>query len=110
SDRQLLDRFTETAEEVAFAAILDRHGPMLRGLCHRLLGDGHLADDVVQATFLVLARKARSIRQRDSLAGWLYAVAQRLSRQARLAESARSHREQKAASESKEMAPDDPGW
>src|ERR1700730_19043498 len=72
SDRQLLERFVESQEEAAFAAILDRHGPMLLGLCRRLLSDVHLADDVLQATFLVLARKAGSIRQRASLAGWLF--------------------------------------
>src|SRR5262245_9730388 len=82
SNRQLLERFTLTGDESAFAALVDRHGPMLLGLCRRLLSDAHLADDVVQATFLVLARKAGSIRRRDSLASWLYGVAQRIARQA----------------------------
>jgi RNA polymerase sigma factor (sigma-70 family) len=109
SDRQLLDRFVERGEEDAFAAILDRHGPMLLALCRRLLPDAHLADDVLQATFLVLARKARSIRQRDSLASWLHGVARRLARQARLAETARSRREQHAAADRKEEG-EDPGW
>src|SRR4051812_39138896 len=99
SDGQLLERFAETGDESAFAAILDRHGPMLLGLCRRLLGDDHLADDVLQATFLVLARKPRSIRRRDSLASWLHGVAPRLARQARLAEAARTRRERQAARE-----------
>src|ERR1700687_5284829 len=90
SDRQLLERFVQSGDQAAFAAILDRHGPMLLGLCRRLLSDAHLADDVLQATFLVLARKARSIRRRENLAGWLYGVAQRLARQARMAEAVRS--------------------
>jgi RNA polymerase sigma factor (sigma-70 family) len=109
SDRQLLDRFIESGEEDAFATIVDRHGPMLLALCRRLLPDAHLADDVLQATFLVLARRARSIRQRDSLAAWLHGVARRLTRQARLVETARSRREQRAATDHKEEG-DDPGW
>ena len=52
SDGQLLERFTQCGDEAAFAAILDRHGPMLLGLCRRLLSDVHLAEDVLQATFL----------------------------------------------------------
>jgi RNA polymerase sigma factor (sigma-70 family) len=110
SDRQLLERFVQSQDHAAFAAILDRHGPMLLGLCRRLLSDVHLADDVLQATFLVLARKARAIRQRDSLAGWLYGVAQRLARQARLAEAARTRRERRAATERCSAAAGDPAW
>jgi RNA polymerase sigma factor (sigma-70 family) len=109
SDRQLLELFIEKNDESAFAAIVDRHGPMLLAQCRRLLGDMALAEDVLQATFLVLARKARAIRRRDSLASWLYGVAQRLSRQARLAETARSRRE-KTAGEHREPAQNDPGW
>jgi RNA polymerase sigma factor (sigma-70 family) len=110
SDRQLLERFVQSRDEGAFAAILDRHGPMLLGLCRRVLSDVHLADDVFQATFLVLARKAGSIRQRDCLAGWLYGVAQRLARQARLAEASRTRRERRAASERGSAVAGDPGW
>jgi RNA polymerase sigma factor (sigma-70 family) len=109
SDRQLLERFVRSGDEAAFAAILDRHGPMVLGLCRRLLSDVHLADDVLQATFLVLARKAGSIRQRDNLAGWLYGVAQRLARQARLAEATRTRRERRAATERGSAAAGDAG-
>src|SRR5262245_56995437 len=91
SDRQLLALFAESADETAFATILDRHGAMLLGLCRRLLKE-HLADDVFQATFLVLARKAGSIC-RESVASWLYRVAGRIARDARVAEAARSRRE-----------------
>ncbi|MCI0640158.1 MAG: sigma-70 family RNA polymerase sigma factor [Gemmataceae bacterium] len=97
SDRELLERYTATREESALAALVDRHGPMLRGLCRRLVNDPHDADDVLQATFLVLARKAMSIRRRDSLASWLFGVARRIARQARLAEAARTRRERQAA-------------
>jgi RNA polymerase sigma factor (sigma-70 family) len=110
SDHQLLSRFVESGDEAAFASIVDRHGPMLYGVCRRLLGDSHLADDVLQATFLLLSRQCESIRKRDSLAGWLYRVAQRLARQVRLAEVARSHREQFAVDNRSMEPPRDPGW
>jgi RNA polymerase sigma factor (sigma-70 family) len=110
NDRQLLERFIQSGDEAAFALLLDRHGPMLLGLCRRLLKDTHLADDVVQATFLVLVRKAGSIRRRDSLADWLYGVAVRLARQVRLSEAARSRREQQAAKQHGEASASDPGW
>ena len=110
SDRQLLARFADNGDEKAFAAIVDRHSPMLLALCRRQLSDDHLAEDVLQATFLVLARKARSIRRRESLADWLFGVAQRLARQTRLANSARSRREQQAAMQREEIAAADPGW
>jgi RNA polymerase sigma factor (sigma-70 family) len=110
SDRHLLERFAESGDEAAFASILDRHGPMLLGLCRRLLRDSHRADDVVQATFLVLARKARSIRRRDSLAGWLYGVAHRLARKVQRDEAARSRRERRATKERRRPTAVDPGW
>src|SRR5579871_4001959 len=95
SDRQLLTRFIESRDESAFAVLLERHGPTLLNLCRRWVGDAHLADDVVQATFVVLVRRAKSIRRRDSIGSWLYGVARRIARQARLAESARSRREKR---------------
>jgi RNA polymerase sigma factor (sigma-70 family) len=110
SDRHLLERFAETGDEAAFSALVERHGPMLVALCRRLVSDADLADDVLQATFVVLAKKARSIRRRESLASWLYGVAQRLARQARLAEVARSRRERRVAQERAEAAQADPGW
>ncbi|HYV35035.1 MAG TPA: RNA polymerase sigma factor, partial [Gemmataceae bacterium] len=110
SDRELLRGFAELGNEAAFAEILDRHGPMLMGMCRRLLHDEHLAEDVLQATFLVLARKARSVRRRESLASWLYGVAQRLARKARLAETARSKREQRAAKAEAQLTAGNAGW
>src|SRR5215469_14756482 len=86
SDRELLERFTargEVADEAAFAAIVARHGPMVLGVCRQLLGDHHHAEDAFQATFLVLACRARSIRDPDVLGAWLYGVAVRLARKAR---------------------------
>jgi RNA polymerase sigma factor (sigma-70 family) len=83
SDRQLLERFTaqrDAAGEAAFAALVSRHGPMVLDVCRQLLGDRHHAEDAFQAVFLVLARKARSIRDPDLLANWLYGVALRTAR------------------------------
>jgi RNA polymerase sigma factor (sigma-70 family) len=86
TDEQLLERFTAlgdgTAEE-AFAALLQRHGPMVYGVCLRVLGDTHEAEDAFQATFLVLARKARSVIRREKLASWLYGVAYRTAGESR---------------------------
>src|SRR5262245_16708157 len=88
-DRQLLGRFVRGRDEAAFAALLGRHGPMVLGVCRRALADEHTAEDVFQAVFLLLARKAGSIQKRDSVAPWLHGVALRLTRKAAV-ESARS--------------------
>src|SRR6185436_3529834 len=64
-------------DERAFAALVRRHGPMVLGVCRRVLRDPHAADDAFQATFLLLVRKARSLRRPDLLGPWLYGVAQR---------------------------------
>src|SRR5437016_4340422 len=83
SDRQLLDRFARRRDEPSFSALVSRHGPMVLGVCRRVLADRHDAEDAFQATFLVLARKAGSIRVGDSLAPWLYGVAYRVAVRAR---------------------------
>src|SRR5438045_2105706 len=78
TDGQLLERFAAgpgEAARVAFEAIVWRHGPMVRGVSRRVLGDAHAAEDIVQATFLVLAFRAGSIRRRESLGPWLHGVA-----------------------------------
>jgi RNA polymerase sigma factor (sigma-70 family) len=90
-DAELLGRFVAMHDEAAFAGLVERHGPMVLGVCRRVLRDHHDAEDAFQATFLVLARKARHIRQRDALAGWLYKVAFRLS--AKLRASAERRRQ-----------------
>jgi RNA polymerase sigma factor (sigma-70 family) len=92
TDRELLERYTarraESAEaaaaaEMAFAALVDRHGAMVWGVCRRLLADTHEAEDAFQATFLVLVRKAGSVRVDGSLGRWLYGVAHRVALRAR---------------------------
>src|SRR5437763_4354341 len=82
-DSSLLTAFAAGHDEAAFAALLGRHGPWVWGLCRRLLGDVHTAEDAFQATFLVLAREAGAVRRPDRLGGWLYGVARRISLKAR---------------------------
>jgi RNA polymerase sigma factor (sigma-70 family) len=85
-DAQLLGRFAEARDstaETAFRELIDRHGPMVMGVCRQIVRHPHDADDAFQATFLVLVRKARSIRVGESLAPWLYGVAYRTALRAR---------------------------
>src|SRR5438128_7612272 len=82
-DAELLDRFVRRKDEAAFATLLERHGPMVLGVCRRLLPDSHEADDAFQATFLIFLQKARSLRDPASLGNWLYGVAYRVARRAR---------------------------
>jgi RNA polymerase sigma factor (sigma-70 family) len=83
SDEQLLADFLARRSDEAFAALLGRHGPMVLNVCRRILRDAHAAEDVFQATFLVLADRAGAIRRRASLAGFLHGVAYRLAVRAR---------------------------
>src|SRR5439155_10275611 len=83
SDRDLLTRYLNEQDEEAFAALVRRHGPMVRGVCQRLLDQEADRDDAFQATFLVLLHKANSIRKRRSVGSWLYGVAYRIALKAR---------------------------
>jgi RNA polymerase sigma factor (sigma-70 family) len=83
TDQELLTRFAQWHDRDALAALIRRHGAMVHQVARLRLGSEHDADDVFQATFLVLGRKAATLRQRHSLAGWLYGVAYRLSLKAR---------------------------
>jgi RNA polymerase sigma factor (sigma-70 family) len=82
-DAGLLDLFARTGDQAAFAILLQRHGPMVFGVCRRVLRDRHDAEDAFQATFLLLVRKARSIRRPDLLGPWLYGVAHRTALKAK---------------------------
>ncbi len=75
TDGELLTCFIERRDESAFTAIVQRHGPMVWGVCRRLLRNHHDAEDAFQASFLVLARKAASVNPRELVANWLYGVA-----------------------------------
>ncbi len=108
SDEQLLDRFIELSDEVAeaaFATLVQRHGAMVLGVCHRILRDAHAAEDAFQATFLVLARKATSVVPRDRVANWLYGVAYRTANESRVRTSRRRAREAKVARRPRDQSP-----
>jgi serpin B len=102
SDARLLRRYAARRDEAAFAAVVRRHGPLVLGVCRRLLRDGPDAEDAFQATFLVLARRAGCRAWGESVAGWLCAVARRVARKARTALARRTVRRQ-------EMPDDVPG-
>ncbi len=93
SDRQLLERFAGRADETAFAGLVARHGPMVLGVCRRVLKDPNDVDDAFQGTFLVLVRKAESVQVQESLGRWLYGVSRRVAVRAKAAAAGRSARE-----------------
>jgi len=92
-DAELLRRFARARDGDAFSALLRRHGPMVLGLARRVAGDYQTAEDVFQATFLTLARKAHAIRRAEALPCWLHGVAYRLALRARHASQRRREQE-----------------
>ncbi len=110
TDGQLLERFAtgqgETAE-LAFAALVDRHGPLVLRVCRSVLTDAHDAQDAFQATFLVLVQKAHALWVRDSIGPWLYQVAYRTAACARSETARRRRHEQRAAERASETASGD---
>lgn len=105
SDGQLVEVFLrrrDTAAEEAFAGLVERHGEMVLRVCFGVLRDTHAAEDAFQATFLILARKAGSIRKHASVASWLFGVARRVAGRAKLERGKRAAHERRSA----EMAHD----
>lgn len=106
SDGELLNRFTSSrgeAAELAFAALVERHGPMVLRVCRSILRDEHAAEDALQATFLILVRRASTVRKQDSIGSWLHGVALRVAACARGASMRRRRHEKRAA----ELVPTD---
>jgi RNA polymerase sigma factor (sigma-70 family) len=107
-DGELLDCFIERRDEAAFEALLRRHGPMVLGVCRRVLRDHHDAEEAFQATFLVLARKAAAVVPRGMVANWLYGVAYRTALKAKTTAAKRRVRERQVTDMPEpEAAPED---
>lgn len=96
-DGRLLERFTLHKDEAAFEALVRRHGPMVLGVCRRIVGNYHDAEDAFQATFLVLVRKSASVTPKETIANWLYGVAFRTALKAKTQNAKRHARDQRAA-------------
>jgi RNA polymerase sigma factor (sigma-70 family) len=111
SDGQLLRSFLHQNDEAAFEALVGRHGPMVRGVCRRLLRNCHDADDAFQAAFLVLIRKAPTLAAREVIGDWLHGVAYRTALKARTAAARRRMKEKQALrSEAIVVEYDRPEW
>src|SRR5438105_73902 len=82
-DGLLLERFIREQDEPAFAELVRRHGPMVLGVCRRVLDNPHDAEDCFQAVFMVLVRKAKSVQPSSMVGNWLYGVAYRTALEAR---------------------------
>jgi RNA polymerase sigma factor (sigma-70 family) len=93
ADGKLLGMFIDEGDEVAFEALMHRHGPMVHGVCRRILGNQNDAQDAAQTTFLVLVRKAKSVMRRELIGNWLYAVARQTAIRMRSQNTKRWRRE-----------------
>lgn len=108
SDAALLERFVSRRDEAAFAALLARHAPMVFGVCRRVLGDSADAEDVFQAAFLILARKAAALRHPEALSSWLYGTARHLALKCRRDAARRRQRESECARTTPSSSANDP--
>ncbi len=109
-DGQLLEQYVGGRDEAAFAALVRRHGPMVLGVCHRVLRQAQDAEEAFQATFLLLARRAQAIRKRGSVGCWLHGAAYRIALKARTQAARRRRRERQAAAAPREEAPSAAAW
>jgi RNA polymerase sigma factor (sigma-70 family) len=109
-DAQLLEQFARRRDEAAFAALLERHGPTVLGVCRRILHESHDAEDAFQATFLVFVRKANSIGRAEALGCWLYEVAYRTALRAKHNAARRRTRERQAPRMADTPPPTDLDW
>jgi RNA polymerase sigma factor (sigma-70 family) len=110
TDGQLLERFVAGRDETAeagFTALVERHGPMVLRVCRQILGNAHDAEDAFQATFLVLARRAGSVKKRESVASWLYGIAQRVAKHSQADSARRRVHEQRCAAMTNLKSSDD---
>jgi RNA polymerase sigma factor (sigma-70 family) len=110
TDQQLLQDFATRRDEAAFATLVSRHGGLVLSVCHHVLRHAQDAEDAFQATFLVLARKAASIRKREALVSWLHGVAYRMALKAKRSAARRRQREKEVEKEVLTMSPKDPSW
>lgn len=109
-DAGLLARFAAERDESAFAELVERHGPMVLGVCRRILRNAHDADDAFQATFLVLAHKAARLDRQRPLGGWLYTVARNLALELQASNARRRDREKEAATVATIEPRDETAW
>lgn len=109
SDRELVERFLARQDEAVFETLVRRHGPMVCRVCWRVLHHSQDSEDAFQATFLILAQKLRTLRNRDSLASWLHGVARRVALKVQAQAAARRHHQQRVAA-SKVPPPDEVTW
>jgi RNA polymerase sigma factor (sigma-70 family) len=106
-DSDLIAQFVtgEEAKEAAFRILIHRHGPMVLGVCRRVLGDEHAAEDAFQSTFIVFVKKAGGLRDGNRLTNWLYGVALRVAKKERTKAARRRRFERQAAGHAREPDP-----
>jgi RNA polymerase sigma factor (sigma-70 family) len=110
TDGQLLGRFIDQGDHAAVRALVRRHGPMVWGVCRRVVGNHHDPEDAFQATFLVMVRKAASVRRREIVGHWLYGVAYKTAMKARATRAKRRSRERQSTAMPEPQAPEQGTW